>query len=231
MSLKPTSNIYALNNDIIQKYFDKLTPEYIKTFKDEYTKQFIPIISTRYLSHAVASIRCWYVENIIKNNPIFDINLILSPEVKIDDDDEDCVNKFRIIFYSHGKEMENVIAEYQNLTHISIFYPEESKYLDIKQIRIGIAHELGHTILVGLAIQGVINKNIIKEIKQEQKTNLEKNKESIRVSPTEEDLASLIGIILLAEKCAFHVDYYDDYMYSSLRDIVEPMKETLKIII
>lgn len=203
----------------------------VDDFDNIYKKHFIPHIRIGYLSHIVSSVRAWYIQNITKNNPVFDINLIPVGSVKIDENDSNFTNGFRINFFSHGDIISDIIEEYERLTHIAIFYPEKSEDMNIKSIRLGIAHELGHAILVGLAIEKEIDKKTIDKIKTERKNNFKKSDSSIPVSATEEKLSSLLGVILLAEKCDFHINHYETYMYDSFEDIVDGMTKIIPKII
>ena len=117
------------------------------------------------------------------------------------------------ISYPKSVEQENIaFADYSGI--------EEKTQKKI--LRIGIAHELAHIILMGWFITEVLEKDEInKEIQEREQQTLKKLR--IRRSPSEEELASVVGMIMLAEKCHFHLNEYPKYLYNDLDEIIKQM--------
>lgn len=229
--------------DVILNKYPQLSEKEIGDIYNLYTENLIPYVSTEYLSHIVASVRKWFRKLI--DNDRFEIDVNPTPYKELDVKSIISLNnekkKFKIDFYNANAPKEpipvtDLMKRYKELTYMSIQYPGSLEKatteislntLERKQIlRIGIAHEISHAILVGLCIQNKVSEKTLSQIDKEIKKSQKQDKVNIRRSPTEETLVSLIAIIMLSEKCRFHTDEYPQYIYEDLETIVKMMFPT-----
>lgn len=237
-------------------YLKKITDKYktdekkIRTTKDFYDDNILPIVGNQYLSHIITSIRKWFRE--IVENDRLEIEIVGEEFVTIEADKgcktipqltvelDKTVVSFRAV--ENGRPI-NPLTEYLSLTYIDISYSlllESQKHFNDskpekikKDLRLRLSHELSHIIIYGLLIDYAKKvrkrkwqkneglENIIKKLNRE----FEKNtKETIlRSSFNElESLTSVMAIIMMAEKCRFHSDEYPKYIYS-MQEIIQGM--------
>lgn len=146
----------------------------------------------------------------------------------------------------------NPLKDYTTLTYIDIPYSEilekePSEYgcnedkIDIKKkLRLRIAHELAHVIFYGILIRykkDVVKKarstnpvaekfitQVSEDLNQREKYSYSSNKSLRSFSDQVESIVSILAIIIMSEKCRFHSQDYEAYLYNGLEEIIEHMK-------